>query len=78
MLVAVAAMSASAMGGYPKMWVYNSYRMSTDDGWRSFSNMVVRAAAAKEVVSACRWITGERPAPKGVRISFDMDAQSLA
>ncbi len=43
---ATVALSAVAMGGYPKMWVYNSYRMSTDEGWQSFSNMVVRAAAA--------------------------------
>jgi hypothetical protein len=45
-LVAAAALSATALGGYPKMWVYNSYGMNTDEGWQSFSNMVVRAAAA--------------------------------
>ena len=47
------------------------------EGWFRYQ-VVVRAASAKEIVAACRWITRERPAPKDVRISFDMDAQSLA
>ena len=45
-LAAGLALAATAMGGYPRMWVYNHYRMSTDEGWQNFSNMVVRAAAA--------------------------------
>ena len=36
---------AEAGSPYPKMWVFNNYRMNTDEGWASFSNMVVRAAA---------------------------------
>ena len=34
LLAATAAVGAP----YPKLWVFNYYRMSTDEGWNSFSN----------------------------------------
>ena len=40
--------------------------------------VVLRATAASTIAAAWRWISSERPAPKGMRISIDMDAHNLA
>lgn len=39
--------------------------------------IVMRAQSASALVSAWRWIVSARPAPKGVRAIFDMDAHNL-
>ncbi len=47
------------------------------EGWFRYQ-VVVRAPAAKDVVAAMKWIESVRPAPKDLRISFDVDAQNFA
>ena len=46
------------------------------EGWFRFQ-VVVRAPAAKDIVQAVKWLQEARPAPKELRISFDVDAQDL-
>ncbi|MGN0847760.1 MAG: hypothetical protein ACI4RA_10315, partial [Kiritimatiellia bacterium] len=46
------------------------------EGWFRYQ-VVVRSPAAKDVVSAVKWIESVRPAPKELRISFDVDAQNF-
>ena len=46
------------------------------EGWFRYQ-VLLRAATAREIGAAYRWISRERPAPKDVRIAFDMDAQSM-
>ena len=46
------------------------------EGWFRFQ-VVVRAPASKDIVDAVRWIESARPAPKDLRIAFDVDAQNL-
>ena len=38
----------------------------------------MRAPAAKDIVAAVAWIETARPAPKDLRIAFDVDAQNFA
>jgi primosomal protein N' (replication factor Y) len=47
------------------------------EGWFRYQ-VVMRAPAAKDMVAAVKWIEGERPAPKDLRIAFDVDAIDLA
>ena len=46
------------------------------DGWYRWQ-IVLRAPAAKDMVSAVRWIRAARPLPEGVRMAFDVDALNL-
>ena len=46
------------------------------EGWFRFQ-VVVRAPASKDIVSAVKWLQAQRPAPKDLRVSFDVDAQDL-
>ena len=39
--------------------------------------VVVRAASAAAITKAWRWISSVRPAPKGLRITLDVDAFNL-
>ena len=47
------------------------------EGWFRYQ-VVVRAPAAKDIVAAVAWIEAARPAPKDLRIAFDVDAQNFA
>ena len=47
------------------------------EGWFRYQ-VVVRAPAAKDIVAAVAWIETARPAPKDLRIAFDVDAQNFA
>ena len=47
------------------------------EGWFRYQ-VVVRAPASKDIVAAVKWIEKERPAPKDIRIAFDVDAIDLA
>ena len=47
------------------------------EGWFRYQ-IVVRAPAARDIVSAVRWIESARPVPKDVRLAFDVDAQNLS
>ena len=47
------------------------------EGWFRYQ-VVVRAPATKDIVAAVKWIEDARPAPKDLRIVFDVDAQNLA
>ena len=47
------------------------------EGWFRYQ-VVVRAPAAKEIVAAVAWIEAARPAPKALRIAFDVDAQNFS
>ena len=47
------------------------------EGWFRYQ-IVMRAPAAKDIVTAVRWIEAARPVPKDVRLAVDVDAQSLA
>ena len=47
------------------------------EGWFRYQ-VVVRAPTTKDIVTAVKWIETERPAPKDLRIVFDVDAQNLA
>ncbi len=47
------------------------------EGWFRYQ-VVLRAPTAKDIVAAVKWIQGARPAPKELRIGFDVDAQNLA
>ena len=46
------------------------------EGWFRFQ-VVVRAPASKDIVAAVKWVESARPAPKDLRIAFDVDAQNL-
>ena len=39
--------------------------------------VVVRAASTASITKAWRWISSARPAPKGLRITLDVDALNL-
>ena len=43
------------------------------EGWFRYQ-VVVRAPAAKDIVAAVTWIESARPAPRDLRIAFDVDA----
>ena len=47
------------------------------EGWFRYQ-VVARAPASKDIVAAVKWIEKERPAPKELRIAFDVDAIDLA
>ncbi|MCQ2393636.1 MAG: primosomal protein N' [Kiritimatiellae bacterium] len=47
------------------------------EGWFRYQ-VVVRAPSTKDIVSAVKWIESERPAPKELRLVFDVDAQNLS
>ncbi len=47
------------------------------EGWFRYQ-IIVRAPAAKDVVTAVKWIESVRPAPKDLRIAFDVDAQNFS
>lgn len=47
------------------------------EGWFRYQ-VVVRAPAAKDVVAAMAWVESVRPAPRDLRISFDVDAQNFS
>ena len=47
------------------------------EGWFRYQ-IVVRAPAARDIVSAVKWIESARPVPKDVRLAVDVDAQNLA
>ena len=47
------------------------------EGWFRYQ-VVVRAPAAKDIVAAVKWVREARPAPKELRVSFDVDAQDFA
>lgn len=47
------------------------------EGWFRYQ-VVVRAPTAKDIVAAVAWIEAARPAPKDLRIAFDVDAQNFA
>ena len=46
------------------------------EGWFRHQ-VVVRAPRAQDIVAAVKWLRKARPAPEGLRISFDVDAVSL-
>ena len=46
------------------------------EGWYRFQ-IVLRAMAARTIVQAVKWISGERPVPSSVRLVFDVDALNL-
>ncbi|MBQ8111898.1 MAG: primosomal protein N' [Kiritimatiellae bacterium] len=47
------------------------------EGWFRYQ-VVIRAPSTKDIVKAVKWIEAERPAPKELRIAFDVDAIDLA
>jgi len=47
------------------------------EGWFRYQ-VVLRAPSTKDIVAAVKWIEAERPAPKELRVVFDVDAQNLA
>ncbi len=47
------------------------------EGWFRYQ-IVVRAPSTRDIVAAVKWIEEARPAPKDLRIVFDVDAQNLA
>ena len=46
------------------------------EGWFRYQ-VVVRAPSAKDIVAAVMWMESARPAPKELRVSFDVDAQNF-
>ena len=46
------------------------------EGWYRWQ-LVLRAPAAADISAAVKWIRSARPAPEGLRISFDVDAVNL-
>jgi primosomal protein N' len=46
------------------------------DGWYRWQ-IVMRAPSAGSLVRAWRWISTQRPPPRGVRAVFDIDAYNL-
>ena len=46
------------------------------EGWFRYQ-VLLRAASARDIGAAYKWIAGARPPPKNLRIAFDMDAQNM-
>ena len=46
------------------------------EGWYR-RQIVLRAPAAKDIVTAVKWISAARPVPEEVRLAFDVDALNL-
>ena len=52
------------------------YTLAKAEGWYRWQ-LVLRAPTAPAIAAAVKWIRSARPAPEGLRVSFDIDAVNL-
>ena len=69
---------SKSLAKYPGLMVTEAMPPALEraDGWFRFQ-VQVRAAAAKRIAAAWRWIFAARPVPKDVRVSIDIDALNV-
>ena len=73
-----ATMCAKSLAKCPGLTVTDAMPSALEkaEGWYRWQVMV-RAASAAAIVKAWRWLKAARPAPSALRVSLDVDAQSL-
>ena len=73
-----ATMCAKSLAKCPGLTVTDAMPSALEkaEGWYRWQVMV-RAASAAAIVQAWRWLKAARPAPSALRVSLDVDAQSL-